>query len=264
MLSADRSYKDLVGEIQSKSFGNKWVAAYELSKQINSTQIPESDYPWLVENLTSAYKDSVDPRTRGFIIAALGALRSELCLPTFSLSIKDVDSDVKFHTVVSLANMPKGFVYDWSEIIALIKSNENNLRQASVLALATHQVLEAKDEIRTVLGDPNRLLRYAAATALIAYKDEAAIESLKEILMLKYPTKEARVQPPELDYNQISELKLSVLNTLRNNNWTLLNEDILETAQKDENNSVATKAKEVLIYIEKISDPSHNLSIEFF
>ena len=60
MLSAERSYKDLVQEIQSKTFGNKWVAAYELSKQINSSQIPVEDYPWLIENLSLAYKKISD------------------------------------------------------------------------------------------------------------------------------------------------------------------------------------------------------------
>lgn len=251
MLSAERSYKDLVNEIQSKTFGNKWVAAYELSKQINSAQIPAEDYPWLVENLTVAYKDSVDPRTRGFIIAALGALRTELTLPTLQIALKDIDTDVKFHAIVSLANMPKGITFDWAPTIEMLEAPEAILRQASTLALATHVVPEAQEPIRPLLRDDNLTVKYAAATALIAYKDENAKPLLEEILLLKYPTETERVQPPALDGKQITDLKLSVLVTLEKHNWKILNNTILEVAENDSNISVATKAKEVLNLLKK-------------
>lgn len=251
MLSSERSYKDLVNEIQSKTFGNKWVAAYELSKQINSSQIPEGDYPWLVENLTMAYKDSVDPRTRGFIIAALGALRTEVTLPTLQLALDDIDTDVKFHAVVALASMPKGITFDWTKTLAMLKSDQAILRQAATLALATHQVPEAQEGIRGLLRDESLVVKYAAATALIAYKDEMARELLEEILKLPYPPKDARVMPPALDVKQISDLKLSVLITLEKHKWTILNNTILELAEKDENISIATKAKEVLNLLKK-------------
>jgi len=251
MLSAERSYKDLVNEIQSKSFGNKWVAAYELSKQINSSQIPEEDFPWLVENLTVAFKDSVDPRTRGFIIAAVGALKTPLALPLLSQSIDDVDVDVKFHTIVALANMPKQSAFDWSKTIALLAYKEAILRQASLMALATHQVPEAEEGIRKLLNDESLVVRYAAAIALVAYKNLEAVKTLEEILLLKYPSADARVLPPALDVKQITDLKLSALGTLQRYNWTALNNVILELAEKDQNNSVATKAKEVLNLLKK-------------
>lgn len=251
MLSAERSYKDLVNEIQSKSFGNKWVAAYELSKQINSSQIPAEDYPWFVENLTLAYKDSVEPRTRGFIIAALGALRTDLALPTFQLALQDIDTDVKFHAVVGLANQNKGITFDWAPTIELLKSKEAILRQASTLALATHQVPEAQAPIRGLLRDESVTVRYAAATSLIAYKDEMAKDTLVEILKLKYPAATERVAPPALDVKQITDLKLSVLITLEKYNWKILNNTILEVAEMDSNLSVATKAKEVLNLLKK-------------
>lgn len=251
MLSSERSYKDLVEEIQSKTFGNKWVAAYELSKQINSSQIPKSDYPWLVTNLTEAYKNSIDPRTRGFIIAALGALRTDLAVPTLELALNDMDLDVKFHAIVSMANMPKGTKFNWTKVIEHLESDKPILKQAAILALATHAVPEAQTPIRTALRDTNFIVKYAAATALIAYKDEDAVSTLKEILLMQYPPKEARVQAPALDAQQMTDLKLSVLSTLQKHNWDKLNDIILEVANSDTNNSVATKAKEVLNQLKK-------------
>lgn len=251
MLSAERSYKDLVNEIQSKTFGNKWVAAYELSKQINSSQIPVEDYPWLIENLSVAYKESVDPRTRGFIIAALGALKTDLALPTLQLALQDIDTDVKFHSIVSIANLPKGIKFDWAPLIAMLKAPESIIRQASILALATHQVPEAKEAIKPLLNDESLVNKYAAATALIAFKDDSGKNLLEEILRLPYNPPEARVQPPGLDNRQITDLKLSVLITLAKYDWDILNNTILEVANKDANISVATKAKEVLNILKK-------------
>ena len=251
MLSSERSYKDLVEEIQSKTFGNKWVAAYELSKQINSSQIPLEDYPWLVLNLTDAYKQSIDPRTRGFIIAALGALKSELTLPTLQLGLNDIDLDVKFHAIVSIANMPKGIKFDWAKLILVLENGEPILKQAATLALATHSVPEAQGPIKTLLNDSNLIVKYAAATALINFKELSSISILKEILLLNYPDAKARVLPPALDAQQITDLKLSVLDTLQKNQWAALNNVITDVSNKDLNNSVATKAKEVLNLLKK-------------
>ena len=251
MLSTERSYKELVVEIQSKTFGNKWVAAYELSKQINSAQIPKEDYPWLIANLSESYKNSIDSRTRGFIIAAMGALKSDHALPLLQAALDDSDLDVKFHSVVAIANMPKGISFDWSKLLSLLESPEPILRQASLLALATHQVSEARAPIQLLLNDPVQTVRYAAATSLISYKETSAIKVLSEILRLNYPDSKARVLPPELDAQQMTDLKLSVLNTLQNNDWAVLNEIILEVAKNDSNNSVATKAKEVLNLLKK-------------
>lgn len=251
MLSSERSYKDLVSEIQSKTFGNKWVAAYELSKQINSAQIPKEDYPWLVTNLTDAYKNSIDPRTRGFIIAALGALKTDLALPSLDMALSDIDLDVKFHAVVAIASMPKGISFDWTKLLSLLDSKEAILKQAAVLALATHSVPEAQAPIRDLLNDSVLTVKYAAATALISYKDDSSNPVLKEILLMPYPDAKARVLPPALDAQQITDLKLSVLNTMQKHNWIPLNDIILEVANSDLNNSVATKAKEVLNLLKK-------------
>lgn len=251
MLSTERSYKDLVSEIQSKTFGNKWVAAYELSKQINSAQIPVEDYPWLVANLSEAYKNSIDPRTRGFIIAALGALKSELALPLLDSGLNDPDLDVKFHSIVAIANMPKGISFDWAKLLLVLNAQEAILRQAAVLALATHAVPMAQAPISSLLNDPVSTVKYAAATSLITYQDVSAKPVLKEILLMTYPDAKARVLPPALDAQQITDLKLSVLSTLQKHNWPEMNDVILEVANSDLNNSVATKAKEALNLLKK-------------
>lgn len=45
ILSSERDYKDLVREVQSKTFGNRWVAAFELAKVLSAQKIPAEDIP---------------------------------------------------------------------------------------------------------------------------------------------------------------------------------------------------------------------------
>lgn len=251
MLSSERSYRDLVEEIQSKTFGNKWVAAYELSKQINSAQIPREDYPWLVANLTQAYGRSVDARTRGFIVAAVGALKTDGSIPLLLTALDDADNDVKFHAIVALSNLPKGIKLDWSKVLALLSSQEAILKQAAIYTLATHSVSEAHEPLKSLLNDVNPLIKFASATALISYKEAMALPALKEILFMSYPDVKTKVVPPALDAQQIVDLKLSVMTTLQRVDWKELNESLLEVANKDSNNSVSTKAREVLNVLKK-------------
>jgi HEAT repeat protein len=246
MLSNERSYRDLVEELQSKTFGNKWVAAYELSKQINSSQIPSSEFPWLVKNLTEAYKNSIDPRTRGFIVAAVGSLKSEIGLPLIQTAFQDTDPEVKFYAIVSMGNMPKGISFNWNPLIEILSGSDDFLKQAAVLTLATHRVKEAHPLIVQLTRDQNLLIKYSAATALINFKDEISIPTLNEILKLEYPIEGAKVLPPALDFQQISDLKLGVLVSLQNNKWNKLNNTILDISQNDRNKSIALKAKDAL------------------
>lgn len=68
MLSSGKNHRDLIDEMNSKTFGNRWVAAYELSKFLASSRIPKEDMPWVIENLSKVYRESVDPRTRNFVV----------------------------------------------------------------------------------------------------------------------------------------------------------------------------------------------------
>ena len=109
MLDSDHSYKNLVRTLQSKTFGNRWVAALELSKLIAAEGIPESEIPWLLENLEQLYDGAAgDSRTRNFIIVAAGALRDSRAVPLIRRGLDDEDGGVRFHAVVALGEKESG------------------------------------------------------------------------------------------------------------------------------------------------------------
>ena len=50
--------------------------SYELSKVIASSQVPRQEIPELIKRLEHIYKSSkADPRTRDFIVVALGSIK---------------------------------------------------------------------------------------------------------------------------------------------------------------------------------------------
>ncbi|WP_127715085.1 HEAT repeat domain-containing protein [Halobacteriovorax sp. HLS] len=238
MLSTETSYKDHVHELQSKAFGNKWIAAFELSKKIASSQIPEEDIPWLVESLTDVYKNSPDPRTRDFVVVALGALKHEKVVPSLTMALEDESPDVKFHALVALGNLADSSTVDWEKLKPFFSSDDHALRQAVVLTAGTHKVESLESLVVASLKDESVAVRYSAATALIYYKNEAALTVLQDLLF--------NSDRKGFDVNQVGNLKLNVLSAIEKVKWSRLNSVVQDVVTRDNNPKVTTKAQQVL------------------
>jgi hypothetical protein len=248
MLSTDRSYKDLVREMQSKTFGNRWVAAYELSKVLATSSVPKEDVPWLIENLGSVYDESSDPRTREFVIAAFSSLDNELTLPWLIDALGDDSPKVQFHAIVALGNMSSNKLENWAPVYDLLNSDDHALRHAAVLTLATHKVENANDQIARLMSDPVLGVRFAAATALITYQDSRALPMLKEILLLEAPSQGELQSPQDGLFNsiEVANLKINVMHSLKRSEWDELNPTLERLVEQEENKQVVTRAQEVL------------------
>ncbi len=243
LLSSERSYKDLVREMHTKTLGNRWVAAFELSKLISSSQIPKEDIPWLITNLKEIYGDAKDPRTRQFAVVAAGALQNSTATELLEKAISDEDDKVRFHAIVALGNMPHGVDFKaWPGVVAYLESKDVGMIQAAALTLATHRVPEAKEPLQKLIEHPNRVLRFTVASALVNYKSEKAIDTLKEILFLE-PEKKV---DSSLNEQQVVALKLSLLSSLERNKWPVLNDELSIVAKQDKSLKVAARAGEVL------------------
>lgn len=247
MLSADRSYKDLVRELHSKTFGNRWVAAYELSKLISSSQIPEEDIPWLVGNLDELYRGAQDARTRDFIVVAMGALKSDLSIPVLALALADSDKNVRFHAVVGIANSEYGVRTHRQKLLELLDLEDEAVKQATIFALAMHRIPEAEEKFVALHKGDGVTIRYAAATGLISYKNEAARDTLVEILNL--PSRPAL--DAAFDDNKVAGLKLNVLKALRRHQWNILNEQIESLLSSEQNLAVLSEMRETLNELKK-------------
>lgn len=248
MLSSGKDHKDLVNELNSKTFGNRWVAAYELSKFLAAQKIPAEDMPWVIENLSKVYFESVDARTRNFVVMALGSLNNPLALPVLNKALTDQDSQVKFNAVVSIGNMDTNNEIAWDNMKALFQQNDDvGLKQAVLLTFATHKREEAIPFARSLLSSSEQTLRYSAAIVLIYSKQNEAIPVLEEILNLRYDV----VSPGALNGQQVESLKMSALEAIEKSEWKDALALVELAQQNDSNVRVNTKAKQVLNLLKK-------------
>ncbi len=243
MLSTGKNHRDLVSELNSKTFGNRWVAAYELSKYLASSRIPESDVPWVAENLGQVYDTSVDARTRHFVVKALGMLAHPLSFDLFNRALRDADPEVQFSAVVALGGLPAGAKIDWEQLEKILNtSDDEGLKQAILYLIATQRKENGQQLLRPFLASQQRMLRYAASMSLLYYSDNAATPVLKEILELGYEAKAGE----GLNGAQTEALKLNVLVHIEKAGRKELISLVEERVQKDSNIRVSTKAQELV------------------
>lgn len=243
MLSSDRSHRDLVREMHTKTFGNRWAAAYELSKLLATSSIPEDEVPWLITNLEEIFNSAQDPRTREFIVVALGSLKHPRAVEFIQSVLNGEDESLKFRALSAIGNYGDDVDIDWDGVSALLDSSDVGLRHTAVLTLAQHQKSEFQEKLVVIMkNDESRSVQMAAATGLIYFKHEAAVPTLKEILMLdSEPT-----QGSLFNRDQVYGLKINVLNALKKMNWTILNNDLEKVSLNDKNVKTKTVAAEVL------------------
>lgn len=243
MLSTGKNHRDLVDELNSKTFGNRWVAAYELSKFLASSKIPKEDIPWVIENLSKVYKETVDPRTRNFVVLALGSLNNPLSIPVLNLGLEDQDTQVKFNSVVAIGNMTHVDRVDWERLESLLNQEQDpGLKQVALLATAAHKRQSVENTALGLLTHTDRNLRYASAMVLIDFKREEALGQISEILSLPYTT----IGPNQLNGAQVEGLKVNVLEKIEKANWKQLVNLVEKVESTDSNIRITTKAKQVL------------------
>jgi len=229
--------------MNSKTFGNRWVAAYELSKFLAAQKIPKEDMPWVIENLSRVYKESVDARTRNFVVLALGSLNNPLSLDVLNAALSDQDPQVKFNAIVSLGNMSKGVDIKWDKIEAELQDSQDvGIKQVALLALAAHQRPNIEEKALSFLSSNERTLRYTSAIVLIQSKNAEAIPVLEEICALRYDVAEAG----QLNGAQVEALKMNVLENIEKSKWNSVYNLVLKLDKDDSNVKVNTKAKQVL------------------
>lgn len=245
MLSTERSYRDLIREMHSKTFGNRWVAAFELSKQIASSNIPEEDMDWLVDELGQLYRGANDPRTKNFIVVAAGALKNNKGMPLLIKGLQEKDNNVRFHAVTSLGNQESLEGFDWNLLKTTLEDEDPAIQHATILTLANHDAPDAQKLIEPKLSNVDRSIRYAAATALIKYKSEVALPTIKEILLL-----ESEPSPSDaFTLTQVENLKMNILRAGKKNLWPELRQVVSDLMEKEKNLKVKTTAKELLILL---------------
>jgi HEAT repeat protein len=161
-------------------------------------------------------------------------------------ALSDEDHELRFQAVVALGNLKNVVEFDWTKVSAFLDGDDAGLKQAAIYALATHRIVSAKAEIEKLLLSDNPSVKYAAAIALINYRNEKALPILQEILELK-----EKIVPAVFTDPQIESLKLNLLETLSKESWGALDPLLAKLEPQEKNIRVASKIQGVLNKLKK-------------
>jgi HEAT repeat protein len=199
--------------------------------------------PWVIENLSQVYRESVDARTRNFVVLALGSLNNPLSLPVLNTALEDQDPQVKFNAVASLGNMSQGSAIDWTKLEALLnQETDPGLRQVALLTIAAQKRPNTQEKALSFLNSSEKTLRFAAAIILTNFHDKNAVPVLEEIFGQRYDVSKAG----ELNGAQIEGIKVNALENIEKSKWNDLTKMVETVESQDTNVRVTTKAKQVL------------------
>lgn len=165
----NKTHRELIYDLENKSFGNKWVSALELTKVLsqNKTELDTVEIDWILEHLTKLYQQSGgvsgDDRLRHFIISATTLLHSPLSSARINnllvLALFDQSSQVQLSAVngLSLSKAPIS-VLMWEKVEELfLKLAENQqkddlLQQSLMLLYAQQEVLPSPQVLDLVFA----------------------------------------------------------------------------------------------------------------
>jgi len=246
MLSEERGYKDLVRELQSRTFGNKWVAAYELSKLITTKKIPAEDLAWVHAELIQLYSDAADQRTKNFLVVAVSAMENQNSFPFLLKALSDGDRDIQFAAVNGLARLPEQGHYDWSGVAKhLEKSEDEGLIQSILLCFAKHRVGDSNLIAKNFITHSNLMIRNAALTLLIIQGEKSLTHLVSESLEMRSG------QGNQLTPDQVFGLKSNILTAIEKSSVSDWVNELNKFSLNDPDLRIQGRARELLNVLKK-------------
>jgi len=272
MLTNDKGYVTLVEELKDKTFGNRWVAAFELSKYLASSQIPTEDIPWLESQLLDIYKTSEsDPRTRNFLVLAAGSLLGEKSLEIINLALSSSDAEILFAAVSNVAkfkNLPESF--NWSRLIDIAEGKvvmDEVLQHTSLVVLTHHKRSEIIPLLKkNAQSAESKNLKDISSIALMHFNNWDAMDRLESLLNMPYQltpqsSSDAKsVGGQNFGVNQSLNVEANKLNIIHAAKLLVEQEqalperflNLLQKVEKnDQNIQVRTRSKELLLMLKK-------------
>jgi len=240
MLAGGTSgYRSLVQDLQSKTFGNRWVAAYDLSKYIASNQVPKEDIAWLIQELDDVYQSTDDERTRNFVVLAMGALKDERGIIFLNKYLESEDKNVKYSTIIGLSNLNASEQINYAYLENYLNSGDNPLIQATLLMLSKHKVTSFEEKFRQLSHSANPITKYNATTALLSIGKLSNLNNINALFDKSVSG---------LDEVQQKSLQLNILRAMSEKNPKINIVEFLQNLiKKTTNLELKTKAKQALL-----------------
>lgn len=184
LLMGTRDHNDLLRDLKAKSFGNRWVAAYELAKYIATESVPVEERPQMVADLVSLYETAQEVRLQKFVMMALGGIKHPYAYAALYQGLKNPHADVVLMALIGISGAPKIAEEQQGNLLNLVNHRDAGVRQTLALLLDRIPSEETHQALKVLYRDERRPVRYSAAAALCHYQDPLIEETVKEILTL--------------------------------------------------------------------------------
>ena len=159
-------------------------------------------------------------------------------LPHIEQALSDPDKNVAFNAIVAVGNLPPGMSIDWRKLMDKTKSPDEGIRHAAILALAAKRVKNARVFIEQCLHDGSISVRYAAALALIQYRSQQAVATVREIL--------SRESHDQFDAVKWQRIRLNIISTIGREGWAVFVPDLEKIIQQTPDLRIETTTNEAL------------------
>lgn len=234
-LTFKRDHRDLVMEIRSMTFGNRWISAYELSKYLLNNRIPEKERPWVREQLIDIYnqakKREGDFKLQKFSLVALGTFGAndgDKIIPVVKDAIFSKHPELIFQGLYILGNMTKGISFPWKKLLKTIDEFEDYaLLQLGIFTFSWHKVPGRRASFLKFLRHQKMAVRYGAAIGLIDFQELEALPHLREIIKWKVAKNE--LSPAEKNLRQ--NWQINLLRAYKRSPWRLLKGEVSELSK---------------------------------
>ena len=212
LLQTEKSYKELLTEMNSRTFGNRWVAAFELSKLIAANKIPEAEIPGFIAGLEGNYKIANGEREKLFIVAAAAGLKRPEAKHLLIRALDDFDQTIQLHALVGIGNLPEVEDLPEAKIISFLNSEDEGIKIAAIFTVAQHQLMSGVKSLQVLLESNNTKVKWAAISALVNFGNEVVLTPMADLLKLK-----AGSGPGSVDGLKVA--KQNLLQTLKRRRW---------------------------------------------
>ena len=225
ILQSQSSYRDLVKDLNEKAFGNRWVAAYELSKVLANNKVPEEEIPWITHELIASYANSRDDRTKNFVVLALGSIKSKETIDFLSTVLEHPDKDIRFHAMVALGNCEDHHLpSQWQEKIvqSMLKFPDDiSFNVAASMVIAQHSKSEnskiANHLFSMMQSSSNKYIQASLVTALFALHDSRSLVYVKNLML-------GNEDQLDLAADQLQNIRLNLIKVAKLRNWVMAKE----------------------------------------
>jgi hypothetical protein len=243
-----KSHRNLVSELQSKTFGNRWVAAFELSKVLASNTISSEELEWVTDNLIQIYNDGADLRTKEFIVVALGAVSNEKALNFLIKGVSSQEGNIAFNATGALSriDLPNYVAKDLAESLKQnLKSTDAGLVQMTLLLITNHPFSGFDIDFEPLIKSESALTSYSAKLAAARHGHSRREEFLREVMLLKLDQTNAQ----SLLQDQIYGMKYNALVIIEKEKIKNLANFLAEVESNEPDLKIISKLKDVLIQL---------------